>query len=301
LNPRQRRGALLIAVAAIGAIAVFVMVANYVGDVRSQVGPMARAVQLTTDLDANQLVTEDMLGSVEVPERWLNSAAVNDVSQVVGLVTPVALSSGVVLQEGMLQLPPEIEAGQREISILVDAETGVAGRIGPGSVVDIVATFSGGEDVPNQAFVMIQNARILEVGIPTTEAGEDGEGAFQQSEVVPVTFALTDAESLRLAYVESFAQRVRLVLKSPTDDRILDDDERLYQPDLGALPEAETGLPAEPPPPPPEVPLPPPVPEDEPDDEPDDDEPADEPDDEPDEDDADEDDEDDADQDEDNG
>jgi Flp pilus assembly protein CpaB len=274
LNPRQRRGALLIAVAAIGAIAVFVMVANYVGDVRSQVGPMARAVQLTTDLDANQLVTEEMLSSVEVPERWLNSGAVNDVSQVVGLVTPVALSSGVVLQEGMLQLPPEIEAGQREISILVDAETGVAGRIGPGSVVDIVATFSGGEEVPDQAFVMIQNARILEVGIPTTEAGEDGEGAFQQSEVVPVTFALTDAESLRLAYVESFAQRVRLVLKSPTDDQVLDDDERLYQPDLGALPEAETGLPAAPPPPPPEVPLPPPAPEEEPDDRPGEDAPV---------------------------
>lgn len=245
MNPRQRRGALLIGLASIGVIAVIVLVANYVNAVRTEVGPVAEVVVLTESVAANGTISDDVLGVAEVPERWLSAAAITDPAAAVGLVTPVALQSGVMLQTGMLEAPPEIDIGEREITIMVDAETGVAGRIGPGSVVDIIATFSGGDDAPNQAYYMIQNARIVEVGIPTTET-EGEEGGFQTASVVPVTFALTDAESLQLAYIESFAQRVRLVIKSPIDTDVLDDARRGYQPSLGSLAEAEIDAPGPP-------------------------------------------------------
>ncbi|MTV27540.1 Flp pilus assembly protein CpaB [Nitriliruptoraceae bacterium ZYF776] len=248
MNPRQRRGALLIFLAAIGVVAVVVMVANYVGAVRAEVGPVAQAVVLTSQVEANGTITEDMLGTVEVPERWMTETLLTEPAAAVGLVTPVTLPAGAMLQDGMLEAPPEIAPGEREIAIMVDAETGVAGRIGPGSIVDIIATFSGDQEVPNQSYYMIQNARIVEVGIPMTEAQEAEAGGFQQSEVVPVTFALTDAESLRLAYIESFATRVRLVIKSPLDDEILEDDDRGYQPNLSQIAEAELGQPSSPPP-----------------------------------------------------
>ena len=45
----------------------------------------------------------------------------------------------------MIGSPPELATGEREIAILVDAETGVAGKISPGSIVDIVATFGGND------------------------------------------------------------------------------------------------------------------------------------------------------------
>ena len=45
----------------------------------------------------------------------------------------------------MLIAPPQLAPGQRELAILVDAETGVAGKIGPDSIVDVIATYPGGD------------------------------------------------------------------------------------------------------------------------------------------------------------
>jgi pilus assembly protein CpaB len=44
---------------------------------------------------------------------------------------------------------------------------------------------------------------------------DDGTSQFQQSEVVPVTFALSRADSLKVTYAESFATKVRLALVAP--------------------------------------------------------------------------------------
>ena len=41
----------------------------------------------------------------------------------------------------MLATPPEINQGEREVAILVDASTGVAGKIEPGRQVDVIASY----------------------------------------------------------------------------------------------------------------------------------------------------------------
>ena len=41
----------------------------------------------------------------------------------------------------MLVTPPEINQGEREVAILVDAATGVAGKIAPGRQVDVIASY----------------------------------------------------------------------------------------------------------------------------------------------------------------
>lgn len=233
MNPRQRRGALLIVLSTVGAVAVFVMVANYVGEVRSEVGPVTEVLALADRAAAHQPITEDLLRSVEVPERWMPSGALTDARQVLGRVAPADLPGGTVLQDGMLVDPPEIAEGHRELAIMVDAETGVGGKIGPGSVVDVVATFSGDEDRPREVVYVIQNAEIIEVGSPT-EATEEGDGpGFARGDVVPVTFNLDVEETLRLAYVETFADNVRLALRSPVDGDVLRDPLRRYAPEAG--------------------------------------------------------------------
>ena len=42
----------------------------------------------------------------------------------------------------MLVTPPEISEGEREVAILVDAATGVAGKIEPGRQVDVIASYA---------------------------------------------------------------------------------------------------------------------------------------------------------------
>ena len=51
MNPRQRRGLLLIAISALGLLGVFVLVAQYVADVREQVDPKDRIDVFTEVLE----------------------------------------------------------------------------------------------------------------------------------------------------------------------------------------------------------------------------------------------------------
>ena len=73
----------------------------------------------------------------------------------------------------MLGPPPELATGEREIAILVDAETGVAGKINPGAMVDIVATFAGNDQTGRKAEseIVVPGARIIDVGQPELKGG----------------------------------------------------------------------------------------------------------------------------------
>lgn len=213
-------------VAVVGAAAVFAMVADYVADVRSQVEPMAPAMVLAEDLPAHQPLDPGMVRTVERPERWVPEHAVATPAELTGLTSSSPLPAGTLLQDGMLEPPPEIADGQREIAILVDAETGVGGKVRPGSQVDVVAAFQEGQEGCPEATYVVEDAQIVEVGSETVAEGQ----GFAQGEVVPITFALSTVESLRVAYIESFASSVRLALRSPLDDEPLPPEERTYDP-----------------------------------------------------------------------
>lgn len=233
MNPRQRRGVLLIALSIVGALAVFIAVVNFVADVRRQVGPMMVIIETQADTVAYEPINPASVREVRVPEQWAPPNALTSAVDMAGRVSPVDLPAGTRLQQGMLVDPPVLEEGQKELAIMVDGETGVAGQISRGSLVDIVATFqpieSGEQILPAQATVIVQNAEILRVGDIAIE-GEQTANGFAEGEVVPVTFALDPAEMLRVTYAESFAQKVRLVLRTPTDDSELADTQSRYQP-----------------------------------------------------------------------
>ncbi|TFH73987.1 MULTISPECIES: Flp pilus assembly protein CpaB [Cellulomonas] len=229
MNPRQRRGALLLVITALGAIAVFLAVVVYVGDVSSRVGPMTQAYQLNRAVDAYEPIEPDMLEAVEVPERWVPATAVRDVSETSGLVAATALPEGSLVQTGMLVPRPGVQPGFREVAIVVDAETGVAGKVAPGDHVDILATVDGDELRPPRAEVWVSNALVLEVGIPQNMEDSDVGGNFTTTQGVPVTFALTSEDALRLAYVESFSVKLRLALRGDGDSQVLPDDELVFQ------------------------------------------------------------------------
>lgn len=141
MNPRQRRGVLFLAFAVIGAIAVFFSVIGYVNDVESQVGNQVTAYVVGSDVEAYQALDAGDLEQVEIPERWLPDGAVRSPEDLLGNVTAAQLTKGTLLQSSNLVAQPSLEPGQREIAILVDAETGVAGKVSPGDYVDVWATF----------------------------------------------------------------------------------------------------------------------------------------------------------------
>ena len=84
----------------------------------------------------------------------------------------------------MLVAPPELAPGQREVAILVDAETGVAGKIGPDSVVDIVGTFEGDSAARHPAAVDRRRRRPRASSRSARRSSKGGRGV-QQAESDP--------------------------------------------------------------------------------------------------------------------
>ena len=229
MNPRQRRGILLLAIAGLGLLAVFVLVASYVADVRAEVDPKVQVLSLTAPAEKDKAIVDDMVELVQMPAQWVPKSAVRDPARLIGQVATADLPAGAILQEGMIGPPPELATGQREIAILVDAETGVAGKIGPGAQVDIVATFAGDDQRGEKPYsaVVVPGARIIDVGEPELKGGRGvQEQAADPQQVVPVTFALKPKQALVVTEAESFATEVRLALLRPGEQS--DGKRRVY-------------------------------------------------------------------------
>lgn len=243
MNPRQRRGVLLLIIAVAGAVGVFVLVSGYVSEVRSQVSPTTTALRLSRDVPPLTTITPEMYRAVEIPQRWAPREALLGPSALDGQVAAAPLRAGAFLQVGMIEDEPQLEPGQRELAILVNAETGVAGKIGRGSIVDIAATFPGEEERRPQAQIVVPSARIIEVGrVQQAAPDQSAPPQADPDQVVPVTFALSVEEALIVTYAESFAQEVRLALVREGDGTSVAPDDRVYSlPREGPANTAEQG------------------------------------------------------------
>lgn len=202
-------------VAAIGAVAVFASVFTYLSSQQDRLGEFASVLRMTEDVDAHQPIGPDSVETVRVPSMYFDpDTFLTDLSDVETpadqeLVASAHLEDGAYLQHGMVQAQPTLTAGEREIAIMVDAETGVAGKVQRGSVVDIYGTFEPRDHNEACAVRVITEVEVLDIGELRTQESETGpEG------VVPVTFRLDADDALQLAYAEDFATKLRLALVS---------------------------------------------------------------------------------------
>ncbi|MCX5560394.1 Flp pilus assembly protein CpaB [Streptomyces sp. NBC_00038] len=231
MNSRQRRGVILLVLSALCAMGAFAGVLSVIRDVNSKVGPEVAAYRLKDDIAPYKELSADQFEKVEMPERWLSSTAVTDLSQIRGKIAVTQLEKGSLLQADMIVDRPALEAGQQEIAILIDASTGVAGKINPGSRVNIYATFEAeGDTGVDQSKVIVVNARVIDVGKLT--ALDPGQSTAERSrtatQAVPITFALGTADAQRVAYAESFAEHVRLALVAGGADSTVAPGDRTY-------------------------------------------------------------------------
>ena len=226
MNPRQRRAVLLLALAVAGLLGVFALIVNYVSEVETQVGDKIVVLELTRPAKANEAITDQMVAERTIPARWAPAAALRDRQRLIGVVAAANLEANSILQEGMLVTPPEISQGEREVAILVDAATGVAGKIEPGRQVDVIASYSATEGDPQngvaskpaRSVVIVPGAKVIAVGTPREKPAATAQDAQQNpGTVVPVTFALSKKQELRVAHAQVFAADVRLALLRPGD------------------------------------------------------------------------------------
>jgi pilus assembly protein CpaB len=234
MNPRQRRGVLFLAFAVIGAIAVFFSVVGYVNDVESQVGNRVTAYVVNDNVEAYHPLQPKDLQQVEIPERWLPDGAVRSPEDLLGEVTSARLTKGTLLQESNMVAAPSLEPGQREIAILVDAETGVAGKVSPGDYVDVWATFD--ENVTGagpRTKLIAQRLLVIDVGLKVSREKSRSNGSVSEQQAVPVTFATERSQIQALSFAESFAVETRLALRPPGDGSEIPGQQRTYAETFG--------------------------------------------------------------------
>src|SRR5690606_13447811 len=125
-----------------------------------------------------------------MPERWLSPTAVTDLSRIRGKIAVTTLREGSLLQRDMIVDQPALQPGQQEVAIMIDAATGVAGKITPGSTVNVYATFAGRrEGDPDQSKIIVTNAKVLDVGRITALEPDADNRTQQPTQAVPITFA----------------------------------------------------------------------------------------------------------------
>lgn len=229
MNSRQRRGVILLLISVLCAFAAFAGVISVISDVNSKVGPEVSAYELTSDIAPYTRLETSSFKKISLPKRWLSGTAITDLSQIQGKIAVTTLRKGSLLQSDMLVNQPELKAGEQEIAIMIDAETGVAGKITPGATVNIYATFAAvNEKEKPQSRVIVQNARVLDVGRITALEPKREENQTELEQAVPITFALNTVDAQRVAYAESFAQHVRLALIAPGSDTTIPPGDRRY-------------------------------------------------------------------------
>ncbi|MET9562816.1 MULTISPECIES: Flp pilus assembly protein CpaB [Streptomyces] len=231
MNSRQRRGIILLVLSVLCAVGAFAGVLSVIRDVNSKVGPEVAAYRLKDDIAPYKELSADQFEKVSMPERWLSATAVTSLSQVRGKIAVTQLKKGSLLQTDMIVDRPALQAGQQEIAILIDAATGVAGKINPGSRVNIYATFKDESDNgKDQSKVIVQNARVIDVGkLTALDPGQSSNDRRRTAnEAVPITFALDTADAQRVAYAESFAEHVRLALIAGGADATVAPGDRSY-------------------------------------------------------------------------
>ncbi|MGG2458432.1 Flp pilus assembly protein CpaB [Streptomyces sp. RGM 3693] len=233
MNSRQRRGVILLLLSVLCAVGAFIGVLSVIRNVESKVGPERTAYRLKTDVAAYKTLDPGQFEEVRIPERWLPPTAVTDLDKVSGKIAVTPLRKGSLLQDDMVVDRPALQPGQQEIAIMIDAATGVAGKINPGSRVNIFATFDGRrpEDKPVSK-VIVAGAQVIDVGklspLGAKDPGSTGATSRQPGQAVPITFALDTQDAQRVAYAESFASHVRLALLAPGTQATIPPGERTY-------------------------------------------------------------------------
>ncbi|MFD0146073.1 MULTISPECIES: Flp pilus assembly protein CpaB [unclassified Streptomyces] len=228
MNSRQRRGVILLLLSVLCALAAFAGVLSVIDDVNSKVGPEVTAYRIKDRVAPYTPLKAGQFEKISMPERWLPATAVTDLDQINGKIAVTTLASGSLLQSDMIVARPALQPGQQEIAIMIDAATGVAGKITPGATVNIYATFAGEKGgQAAQSKVIVSNARVLDVG-ELTPISQRNDRTSRPTEAVPITFALSTIDTQRVAYAESFAEHVRLALVAPGGEPTLAPGDRTY-------------------------------------------------------------------------
>lgn len=205
-------------------LAVNLYIKKQVRSVKEDI-PLFPVVVAAINIKSRDIINEQMVTLKYLPKEYILPDAVTDVKDAIGKVNSAVLIPGEQLLKSKIKekgaslgLSFKIPANKRAVSVRVASDTGIAGLIQPGDLVDVMVTFEGmGDAGQAKTITVLQKVEVLAID-QTTEfvGGERDKNTPAYSGTAVVTFALTleEAERLTLAYDRG---RLSLALRSYND------------------------------------------------------------------------------------
>lgn len=230
------------------AIVALLLVFSYVSKQEQKLlqgSTMIKVVAAAKDIGAGTRLDESNLIIKEVPKKYAQPGAVDDITPLFDRVVYIPVLAGVQIIESMLASPEKsglaqkIQKDKRAFTLAINNITGVAGLLQPGDFVDVLLTVEVGQldaetGIPDQEIyskVVLENILILAVnqrsqrmsvgdqieGIQT----EGGGSIFNpkqinltdKAKVSSVTVALSQDECLRASMAQEIGS-ISLALRS---------------------------------------------------------------------------------------
>ena len=182
----------------------------------------ARVLVASNDLGAFQIVDATDVESREVPAGELPEGALSSRVDVIGRILLEPLAAGHPFRAGGMAEGPEVDLasaivpGKRAISLPLDPSLAAGDLIRPGSVVDVIATLTAGDQPVSMT--LLQSVLVLAVGDRTLVSRGGGSGESGPATTVSLLVDVREAESLSLVRE---AGSVSLVLRNPADSEVV--------------------------------------------------------------------------------
>jgi pilus assembly protein CpaB len=220
----KRSNRLVILVGVLLAVLAFVGIVIFLG----QEAPPPTALEPETvtvvvaaqDIEIGEPVTPDMADTIEVEPDAVAQDALRDPSQLTGRPSLYAIRQGTQITQdafgvvGVVNLPDQLQPGEKAIAFQVERVTGLDFLIQPGDTIDIVVA---------------QQITVLQPTADAAQPGEEDEAAPQRFETVAgledVRTVKTVLQGKRVLYVSD--TRVRAPAEPAPDE----EEEQQQQPD----------------------------------------------------------------------
>jgi pilus assembly protein CpaB len=213
-----------LAMAALGSLLLYVYLRRFEQEVSG--GPKVGILVAVKPIAAGQVVTDDMLGSGQVPQAYVEDRAVRESerSRVIGLRMSSPLRTQETLQWTDLALAADdrrdlsslVQPGMRAVTVRATTQ-GAFALIRPGDRADVLATMPQGD--LRESVVLLQNVLVLAVGLDTG-AGADPASKrpeLDRNDQITLSLHVPEAQLLALAQEKG---HLSVALRSPDDPRI---------------------------------------------------------------------------------
>ncbi len=175
------------------------------------------------------ILKPDLVKKTDIPENYVSPSAIRDIREVEGFISLVPISAGEQILSNKFgtseeSLALDLNPGYRAYTLPVNETNGVGNLIRPGNHVDVLTKVSS-QNRELTSFVF-QDLKVLAVGQRMTSPSQSKKNQEERSSAGEdsdsygtVTLEVTPEQAETLMFLEG--QNLRLVLRSPSDDEIL--------------------------------------------------------------------------------